>query len=128
MKAYSQDLRDRAIDLYVNMNYSKGKISKLLKIGCQTLYDWIKRYKETGDYSSKQHLVKGRKARFTDKEIILDYIKNNPDSDGIQIRDAIAPDLPMSTFYDTLRRLKITYKKRAQIQTKVRKKKRLLFK
>ena len=103
MKAYSQDLRDRAIYLYENRNYSKGKISKLLKIGCQTLSDWIKRYKETGDYSSKQHLVKGRKARFTDKKIILDYIKNNPDSDGIQIRDAIAPELPMSTFYDTLR-------------------------
>jgi len=58
MKAYSQDLRDRAIYLYENMNYSNGKISKLLKIGCQTLSDWIKRYKETGDYSSKQHLVK----------------------------------------------------------------------
>ena len=51
MKAYSQDLRDRAIDLHENKNYSKGKISKLLKIGYQTLSEWIRRYKETGDYS-----------------------------------------------------------------------------
>ena len=123
MKAYSQDLRDRAIDLHENKNYSKGQISKLLKIGCQTLSEWVRRYKEMSDYSSKQHLVKGRNARFTDRQIILDYINNNPDADGIQIRDAVAPELPMSTFYDTLRRLKITYKKRTKIQTKVRKQK-----
>ena len=123
MKAYSHDLRDRAIDLHENKNYSKGQISKLLKIGCQTLSEWIRRYKETGDYSSKQHLVKGRNPRFTERQVISDYINNNPDADGIQIRDAVAPELPMSTFYDTLRRLKITYKKRTKIQTKVRKQK-----
>ena len=33
MKAYSQDLRDRAIDLYENEDFSRGKISKLLKVG-----------------------------------------------------------------------------------------------
>ena len=123
MKAYSQDLRDRAIDLYENENYSRSKISKLLKIGYQTICEWVRRYKKTGDYSSKQHLVEGRKAQFTDKEVIIDYINTNPDADGIEIRDAVAPELPMSTFYDTLRRLKITYKKRAEIQTKVRKQK-----
>lgn len=122
MKAYSQDLRDRTIDLFENEKYSRGKISKLLKIGYNTISEWIRRYKRTGDYSSKQHLVEGRKAQFTDKQIILDYINKNPDADGVEIRDAIAPELPMSTFYDTLRRLKITYKKRAKIQTKVRNK------
>ena len=74
MKAYSQDLRDRAIDLHENTDYSKRKISKLLKIGYQTLSEWIRRYKQTGDYSSKQHLVEGRKAQFTNKEVIIDYI------------------------------------------------------
>ena len=123
MKAYSQDLRDRAIDLYENENYSRSKISKLLKIGYQTICEWVRRYKKTGDYSSKQHLVEGRKAQFTNKEVIIDYINTNPDANGVEIRDAVAPKLPMSTFYDTLRRLKITYKKRAKIQTKVRKQK-----
>ena len=73
MKAYSQDLRDRAIDLHENEDYSKGKISRLLKVGYQTICEWVRRYKRTGDYSSKQHLVKGRKAKFTDKQAILDY-------------------------------------------------------
>ena len=124
MKAYSQDLRDRAIDLHENEDYSKRKISRLLKVGYQTICEWVRRYKRTGDYSSKQHMVKGRKAKFTDKKAILDYIDKNPDADGIEIRNALAPELPMSTFYDTLRRLKITYKKRAKIQTKIRKQQR----
>ena len=123
MKAYSQDLRDRAIDLYENQNHSRRMISKLLRVGYNTISEWIRRYKKTGDYSSKQHLVEGRKAQFTDKQILLDYIENNPDADGIEIRNSVAPNLPMSTFYDTLRRLKITYKKRAKIQAKIGKQK-----
>ena len=90
-------------------------------MGYQTICEWVRRYKRTGDYSSKQHLVKGRQAKFTDKQAILDYIAKNPDADGIEIRNALAPELPMSTFYDTLHRLEITYKKRAKIQTKIRK-------
>ena len=72
--------------------------------------------------------MKAEKRGLQTKKNILDYIKNNPDADGIQIRDAVAPKLPMSTFYDTLRRLKITYKKRTKIQTKVKKQKGGLFK
>jgi len=44
----------------------------------------------------------------------LKFIENNPDSDGIAIRDAVAPELPMTTFYDTLKRMNITYKKKSQ--------------
>ena len=44
---------------------------------------------------------------------ILKFIEENPDANGIDIRDSVAPELPMSTFYDTLSRLQITYKKRA---------------
>jgi hypothetical protein len=47
--------------------------------------------------------------------MILEFLTNNPDSQGIDIRDSVAPDIPMSTFYDTLHRMNITYKKRAQI-------------
>ena len=37
----------------------------------------------------------------------------NPDSQGLDIRDALAPEIPMSTFYDTLSRMRITYKKKS---------------
>lgn len=53
------------------------------------------------------------KPTYTDKEAALNFIKNHPDTDGIGIRDALMPDMPMSTVYDTLKRMKIAYKKRA---------------
>ena len=116
MKAYSQDLRDRVIELYKSGEFSKRAIAKLLKLAYQTVFEWIKRYKNTGDYKSRQHCQIGRKARFTDKESVLKFLENNPDSEGVDIRNALASSLPMSTFYDTLHRMNITYKKRTKIQ------------
>jgi transposase len=114
MKAYSQDLRDRVIELYKTGKYTKTALRDIFKLSYQTVFNWIKLYKETGDYSSKQHLQQGRQARFTDKNKILGYIANNPDSQGSEIRDSVAPLLPMSTFYDTLSRMGISYKKKSQ--------------
>ena len=45
----------------------------------------------------------------------LEYLDKNPNSDGITIRDNVAHDVAMNTFYDALSRMKITYKKRAKI-------------
>lgn len=116
MKAYSQDLRDRVIDLYKRSKYKIKAISELLGIERHTISSWIKRYEESGDYSSRQHLQKGRKPRFTDKDRIINFLADNPDSQAVAIRDTVYPELAMSTFYDTLRRMEITYKKRAKIQ------------
>lgn len=116
MRAYSQDLRDRVIDLYKTSKYKIKAISDLLGIERHTVSSWISRYQENGDYSSRQHLQSGRKARFEDKEKIVEFLATKPDSQGIDIRDAVAPGLAMSTFYDTLHRMKITYKKRAKVQ------------
>ena len=113
MKAYSQDLRDRVIDLFVNKKYSRTQICRLMDVSYSTVCTWVKSYLKTGDYSSRQHLAPGRKARFDDKQAVLSFIEANPDADGVEIRDAVAPGLPMSTFYDSLKRMEITYKKRA---------------
>ena len=86
--------------------------SQSLGIERHTISRWIRRYTANGDYSSRQHLQSGRKAKFADKEKVIDFLASNPDSRGIDIRDGVAPGLAMSTFYDTLRRMKITYKKR----------------
>jgi transposase len=112
MRAYSQDLRDRVVKAYCEEGMMVSKIAEVFKICTDTIYDWLKRFKTTGDYSSKQGVGCGPKCRFTDKKAILEFIKNTPDADGIAIRDAVAPDLPMSTFYDTLARMEITFKKK----------------
>lgn len=114
MRAYSQDLRDRAISLF-NSGYSRKEISKILEIHYETIKDWIRKFKKTGDYSSKQHLNKGVERRFTDKEAVLEYLAEFPNSLAPELRDALAPHLPISTFRDALSWMGITYKKRDSI-------------
>lgn len=114
MRAYSKDLRDKVINKYKEQTMTMMAISKLFGICYESVRDWVKRYKKDGNYSSKQGVGCGRAIRFTDKDKILRYLKLYPDASGIEIRDAVAPDLPMSTFYDALSRLKITYKKKSR--------------
>jgi transposase len=113
MKAYSLDLRDRVIATYKEGKLNKMEISITFKVGYDTVLDWIQRFITTGDYSSKQGVGCGRAMRFNDKDAIMTFIEENPDANGIDIRDNVAPELPMSTFYDTLSRLQITYKKKS---------------
>ena len=117
MKAYSQDLRARAIKLFDD-GYERKHIKSILSISYDTLNDWIRRYKRTGDYSSRQHLNKGFTRKFTDKEAVLTYLAEHPNALALEIRDAVAPDIPLSTFRDALVWMEITYKKREFIYTK----------
>ena len=111
MKAYSQDLRDRAINMY-NSGIKRKQISDLLSIHYETIRLWIRMYLGSGDYSSKQHLNTGRPCTFTDKEAILHYLDTNPNPLAAEIRDDVAPDMPINAFRDTLCRMNITYIKR----------------
>lgn len=115
MRAYSQDLRDRVITSYNTGEYQINQLAIMFQISRQTIGEWIKRYKTTGDYSSRQHLGKGREIIFNDRKRVLEYLDKNPNSDGITIRDNVARNVAMSTFYDSLSRMKITYKKRGKI-------------
>ena len=115
MNAYSQDLRDRAIKLYLTGNYTKKALSDLLLIGYKTLRKWITIYETTGNCNLVKPKRVGRKRLFNDKEAILDYLKSHPDADGKELRNALAPHVAQSCFYNTLNRLDITYKKRNKI-------------
>ena len=113
--SYSQDFRDAVINAYKKKGYKNSKLSNLFGISLPTAREWIKRYHATGDYSSKQGVGCGRECLFTNRDAVVDYIKIHPDANAIEIRNAVAPELHMNTFYDTLKRMKITYKKRAKI-------------
>jgi transposase len=113
LKAYSQDLRDRVIGTHKEGLLNKFEISNMYKISYDAVCDWIKLFETTGDYSSKQGVGSGRKIKFNDTNLILKYLAENPDADGVEIREAVAPDISMSTFYNILKRLDITFKKKS---------------
>jgi transposase len=120
MRAYSKDLRDRVITAY-NKKMPMEKIVETFNICKATAQDWIKRFETTGDYSSKQGLLGQPSYKFNDKERILEFLRANPDADGISIRDAVATEVAMSTFYDTLKRMEITFKKKSRNTKNVKK-------
>lgn len=116
MNAYSKDLRQKAIELYKTGKYSKLKISQMLEITYKTMWGWVKIYNETGNYEPNPPKRIGRLRAFDDKELVLEFLKHNPDASGKDMRDALAPHISDTAFYNTLARMKITYKKRGKIQ------------
>lgn len=69
----------------------------------------------TGNCKLVKSSAIGRKRLFDDKDAILDYLKLHPCADGKELRNALAPHVAQSCFYNTLNRLNITYKKRGKI-------------
>ncbi|KFJ40554.1 hypothetical protein DR87_2049 [Francisella tularensis] len=63
----------------------------------------------------KQGVGCGRVASFTDKTLIEQYLIDHPDASALDIKEALAPDIPRSTFYDCLNRLGFSFKKDSKI-------------
>ena len=116
MNAYSQDLRNKVIALYKTNTHSKLELSEMFSIGSATIKRWCQEYKLTGKSIINKPVREGRRRLFDDKAAILEYLELNPDADGKELRNALAPHVTQSCFYNTLNRLDITYKKRGKIQ------------
>ncbi|TXJ02183.1 MAG: hypothetical protein E6Q32_03070 [Neisseriales bacterium] len=86
-------------------------MSEFLSAGYKTLRKWITIYETTGSCKLIKSDLVGRKRLFDNKDAILDYLKLHPDSDGKELRNALAPHVTQSCFYNTLNQLDITYKK-----------------
>ncbi|WP_100222019.1 IS630 family transposase [Francisella tularensis] len=111
MPSYSQYFRDIVINKYEE-GMTEFELSKFFNIDKRTVVSWIEFYKRTGDYSSKQGVGCGRVASFTDKTLIEQYLIDHPDASTLDIKEALAPDIPRSTFYDCLNRLGFSFKKK----------------
>jgi transposase len=112
MNAYSQDLRDKALEIYKTNDYTKLEISKLLNIGYTTIKAWIKQYNTTGSCKIIKSDNLGRKRKFDNKEQVLSFLKNKPDASGKEMQAALAPNISDTAFYNSLARMGITYKKK----------------
>ncbi|QYN72842.1 IS630 family transposase [Francisella tularensis subsp. holarctica] len=111
MPSYSQDFRDIVINKYEE-GMTEFELSKFFNIDKRTVVSWIELYKRTGDYSSRQGIGCGRVASFTDKTLIEQYLIDHPDASTLDIKEALAPDIPRSTFYDCLNILGFKFKKK----------------
>ncbi|MDE5018912.1 IS630 family transposase, partial [Francisella tularensis subsp. holarctica] len=75
------------------------ELSKFFNIDNRTVVSWIERYKRTGDYISRQGVGCGRVASFTEKTFIEQYLIDHPVATKLYIKETLAPDIPITTFY-----------------------------
>lgn len=109
--AYSQDLRNKVIEMYKN-NQTRLAISQVFKIRYETICEWISRYNKTGLCDLKRDSKLGRRRNFDDKESVLACIEANPDISGKEIKEKLAPNISKACFYNSLKRMGLSYKKK----------------
>jgi transposase len=88
------------------------EISNLVKIGYKTIKSWIRQYIDTGNCEIIQPKRIGRLRAFDNKDLVLEYLKKNPDASGKEMQEALAPNISDTAFYNSLARMNITYKKK----------------
>jgi transposase len=112
MNAYSQDLRDKVIEIFKQGKHSRLEISKLVKIGYKTIKSWVAQYNKTGSCEIIKPKRIGRLRAFDNKDLVLEYLKKNPDASGKEMQEALAPNISDTAFYNSLARMNISYKKK----------------
>ena len=112
MNAYSQDLRDKVIEIFKQGKHTRLEISKLVKIGYKTIKTWIGQYNNTGSCEIIKPKRIGRLRAFDNRDMVLEYLTKYPDASGKEMQEALAPNISDTAFYNSLARMNITYKKK----------------
>lgn len=107
-KAYSEDLRKRAIENY-QAGKEKREIIETFKIGISTLNRWIREYSVTGSFGPKQR-TKYRQRKFSDAELVH-YVEQNPSATLEQMAQHF--EVRIASVWQRLKQLKITRKRKA---------------
>ena len=110
-KGYSYDLRRKVMG-----SLEAGKtitdISKLFQISRKTVYRWLERKQESGDIKEKQGYQKGHSHKITDFNKFEDFMKSQDGKSLSDIAQAFPEMGSASTLSRTLRKLKLSYKKK----------------
>ena len=106
---YSQDLRERAVDL-VEMGMSVKKVALLLKIGAKTIYLWLKRKLTEGTIEARKNWRKGHSCKVTDLEEFKEFVENHQ---GLTAKEmAEIRGISTKTMCKWLKRIDFTRKKK----------------
>lgn len=88
--AYSQDLRIRAVESYLDGEGSYDEIASRYKIGPASLKRWVSRYRKTG---SLEPLTKNNRRPFSldeqEQALLKQFIDNSPHSHDQELADAL---------------------------------------
>ncbi|MFN5608303.1 MAG: transposase, partial [Holosporales bacterium] len=113
-RAYSEDLRGRALDL-LESGQKQQAVSKLLNIGLSTVKYWLKTWRTEGRRVAKSGYQKGHSHKITDTQVLQDIITKNPDKTLTEIGKMLPTPCAAETVRRGLKRLGFSYKKKSFI-------------
>ena len=116
MKAYSQDFRQKIIDVYQREKLSQRQLAKRFDVATSFIIKLLKQYRETGNLAPRAH-GGGKPAQLTPVhlETITDWIAANNDLTLAQLCDQFEQRYQVrvsrSTMGRAVQQLKLTVKK-----------------
>lgn len=116
MNAYSPDLRIRVIKAYTNKEGTQEEIGNRFSVSRNTVYNWVKAYKETGKKEAKKY-KSGRKPKISGsnllvfKEIVEEYPDATLDEYSEYFLKRTGIKVSSTSVFRTLKRLGLTRKK-----------------
>lgn len=112
---YSNDLRSRAVNHYLNVHKNYQVVSSLFSIGIATLHEWVKRFRASGNVTRNKPPGRGRLILKCDEKEFYEMALNNADSSLEKLsekwREKSGTQLSIMTVSRSIRRLHLTHKK-----------------
>ena len=108
--AYSYDLREKAISA-VERGERKTHVCRLFNLSRNTLDLWLKRKKETGDFSSRRSSSSGQPSKIKDLKKFKQFLLKHKNKTQTQIAELWGENLTQQNVSDACRKLGITRKK-----------------
>ena len=120
--AYSMDLRARVMEA-VDKGMLRTEISKIFKVSIKTIYLWIRRRKDTGNFAPITNFQQGHSHGIQDFEKFKEFVDQN--GDRTQVYMAQILKVSKSTICRAMKKIHYTRKKRLLDIRNVMKKKEL---
>ena len=114
MKAISMDLRQRIVDAYDQGDTTRQKVADRFGVSLAFVKKLLSRRKRFGTIAPFLDRV-GRKRAISpeDQQAIREHLARHPGATLAELRDALDLACSLVTVFNTLRRMKMTYKKNA---------------
>ena len=107
---YSYDLRTKAIEA-VERGEKKANVCRTFGISQNTLYLWLKRKKETGDYQAMTDYQKGYGHKITDWDKFRTFVEEHSGETQAQMAELWGEGVTQQNISDALQKIGFTRKK-----------------
>lgn len=113
MRPYSRDLRDRVLaDRLAGQSFAQ--LGRKYSVSAEWVRQFIRRYERTGEIDARPPRVKKRPFRHRHEAAIRQAVADHPGHTLESLRDALGLDVGLTTLWNALKALKISFKKNAR--------------